>query len=133
VHLILGIYPSPTSSFVGSSYLLDSSVNISTCLSTLVSSYTKIMNFKKASDAVVAYCDAAKALQKFSVTIKNFEDLSKLVGIQTVAHFMLVEMRCLGLFGTSLRLVGACDPPVFRRIFRSIERIHLHLSLLQQC
>ena len=41
-------------------------------------------------------------------------------------------MRCLGLLETSLRLVGSCDPPVFRRIFRFIERTHLHLSLLQQ-
>ena len=31
----------PTSSFLRSFYLLDSSVNISTCLSALVSSYTK--------------------------------------------------------------------------------------------
>jgi len=31
-----------------------------------------------------------------------------------------VEMRCLGLFETSLRLVGSCDPPVSRRIFRFI-------------
>ncbi len=37
----MGIYPLPTSSFLRSSYLLDSSVNISICLSTLVSSYTK--------------------------------------------------------------------------------------------
>jgi hypothetical protein len=33
----------------------------------------------------------------------------------------IVEMRCLGLFETSLRLVESCVSPVFRRIFRSIE------------
>ncbi len=37
----MGIYPSPTSSFIRMLYLLYSSVNISTCLSALVSSYTK--------------------------------------------------------------------------------------------
>ena len=37
------------------------------------------MNFKKASDAIVIYCDSVKALLKFSITIKNFDDLSKLV------------------------------------------------------
>jgi len=40
--LALGVFiPPPTSSFLRSSYLLDSSVNISTCLSALMSSYTK--------------------------------------------------------------------------------------------
>ncbi len=37
------------------------------------------MNFKKASDAIVIYCDSVKALLKFSIMIKNFNDLSKLV------------------------------------------------------
>ena len=37
------------------------------------------MNFKKASDAIVIYCDFVKALLKFSIMIKNFDDLSKLV------------------------------------------------------
>ncbi len=37
------------------------------------------MNFKKVSDAIVIYCDSVKALLKFSITIKNFDDLSKLV------------------------------------------------------
>ncbi len=36
---------SPTSSFLHSSYLLNSSVNISTCLSALVSSYTKRIRY----------------------------------------------------------------------------------------
>jgi len=37
------------------------------------------MNFKKVSDAIVIYCDFVKALLKFSIMIKNFDDLSKLV------------------------------------------------------
>ncbi len=37
------------------------------------------MNFKKASDAIVIYCDFVKALLKFLIMIKNFDDLSKLV------------------------------------------------------
>ena len=37
------------------------------------------MNFKKASDAIVIYCDSVKALLKFLIIIKNFDDLSKLV------------------------------------------------------
>ncbi len=37
------------------------------------------MDFKRAIDAVVIYCDSAKALQKLSVATKEFEDLSKLV------------------------------------------------------
>jgi len=63
------------------------------------------MNFKKASDAVVAYCDAAKALQKFLIMIKNFEDLSKLMGIQTVAHFMLNLIALQSHFMLNLILI----------------------------
>jgi len=37
------------------------------------------MNFKKASDAIVIYCDFVKALLKFLIMIKNFNYLSKLV------------------------------------------------------
>ncbi len=45
----------------------------------LDSENSDIMNFKKISDAVVVYCNAVKALQKFSIMIKNFKDLSKLM------------------------------------------------------
>jgi len=37
------------------------------------------MNFKKANDAIVIYCDSVKALLKFLITIKNFNNLSKLM------------------------------------------------------
>ncbi len=37
------------------------------------------MNFKKASDMIVIYCNSVKALLKFLIMIKNFNDLSKLV------------------------------------------------------
>ncbi len=37
------------------------------------------MNFKKASNALVIYCDSVKALLKFLIMIKNFDDFSKLV------------------------------------------------------
>ncbi len=37
------------------------------------------MNFKKASDAIVIYCNFVKALLKFLIMIKNFDDFSKLV------------------------------------------------------
>ncbi len=43
--LALGVFIlPPTSSFLRMFYLLDSSVNISTCLSTLMSSYTKSLS-----------------------------------------------------------------------------------------
>jgi len=37
------------------------------------------MNFKKVNDAIVIYCDSVKALLKFLIMIKNFDDLSKLM------------------------------------------------------
>ncbi len=37
------------------------------------------MNFKKVNDAIVIYCDFVKALLKFLIMIKNFNDLSKLM------------------------------------------------------
>ncbi len=37
------------------------------------------MNFKKANDVIVIYCDSVKVLLKFSIMIKNFDDFSKLV------------------------------------------------------
>ncbi len=37
------------------------------------------MNFKKANNVIVIYCDSVKALLKFSIMIKNFNDFSKLV------------------------------------------------------
>ncbi len=37
------------------------------------------MNFKKANDIIVIYCDFVKALLKFLIMIKNFNDFSKLV------------------------------------------------------
>jgi uncharacterized UPF0160 family protein len=40
---------------------------------------SNFMNFKKVNDAIVIYCDVVKALQKFSIMIKNFKNLSKLM------------------------------------------------------
>ncbi len=37
------------------------------------------MNFKKVNDAIVIYCNSVKALLKFLIMIKNFNDFSKLV------------------------------------------------------
>ncbi len=37
------------------------------------------MNFKKANDAIMIYCDFVKALLKFLIIIKNLDYLSKLV------------------------------------------------------
>ena len=37
------------------------------------------MNFKKVSDVIVIYCNSVKALLKFSIMIKNFDDFSKLM------------------------------------------------------
>ncbi len=37
------------------------------------------MNFKKVNDVIVIYCNFVKALLKFLIMIKNFDDLSKLM------------------------------------------------------
>ena len=37
------------------------------------------MNFKKVNDVIMIYCDFVKALLKFLIMIKNFNDLSKLM------------------------------------------------------
>ncbi len=37
------------------------------------------MNFKKVNDAIVIYCNSVKALLKFLIIIKNFDDFSKLM------------------------------------------------------
>ncbi len=37
------------------------------------------MNFKKVNDAIMIYCNFVKALLKFLIMIKNFNDFSKLV------------------------------------------------------
>ncbi len=49
------------------------------------------MNFKKASDAIVIYCNSVKALLKFLIMIKNFDDFSKLVNEYQIKWLMMSD------------------------------------------
>ncbi len=49
------------------------------------------MNFKKASDVIVIYCDSVKALLKFLIMIKNFDDLSKLMNEYQVKQLTMSD------------------------------------------
>jgi len=49
------------------------------------------MNFKKVNDAIVIYCDFVKALLKFLIMIKNFNDLSKLVNEYQIKQSMMSD------------------------------------------
>jgi len=49
------------------------------------------MKFKKANDAIVIYCDSVKALLKFLIMIKNFDDLSKLMNEYQIKQSMMSD------------------------------------------
>ncbi len=49
------------------------------------------MNFKKVSDAIVIYCNSVKALLKFLIMIKNFDDFSKLVNEYQIKWLMMSD------------------------------------------
>ncbi len=49
------------------------------------------MKFKKANDAIVIYCDSVKALLKFLIMIKNFDDLSKLINEYQIKQSMMSD------------------------------------------
>ncbi len=60
------------------------------------------MNFKKASDAIVIYCNSVKALLKFSIMIKNFDDLSKLVNEYQIKRLTMSDKFFDSLIVTQL-------------------------------
>ncbi len=49
------------------------------------------MNFKKVSDAIVIYCNFVKALLKFLIMIKNFNDFSKFVNEYQIKLSMMSD------------------------------------------
>ncbi len=49
------------------------------------------MNFKKVNDVIMIYCDSVKALLKFSIMIKNFDDFSKLVNEYQIKWSMISD------------------------------------------
>ncbi len=60
------------------------------------------MNFKKASDAIMIYCNSVKALLKFSIMIKNFDDLSKLVNEYQIKRLTMSDKFFDSLIVTQL-------------------------------
>ncbi len=49
------------------------------------------MNFKKTNDVIVIYCNSVKALLKFLIMIKNFDDLSKLINKYQIKQSMMSD------------------------------------------
>jgi len=49
------------------------------------------MNFKKVSDVIVIYCNSVKALLKFSIMIKNFDDFSKLMNKYQIKRSTMLD------------------------------------------
>ncbi len=60
------------------------------------------MNFKKANDAIVIYCDSVKALLKFLITIKNFDDFSKLMNEYQIKRLTMSDKFFDSLIVTQL-------------------------------
>ena len=60
------------------------------------------MNFKKVNDVIVIYCDSVKALLKFSIMIKNFDDLSKLVNEYQIKRLTMSDKFFDSLIVTQL-------------------------------
>jgi len=60
------------------------------------------MNFKKANDAIVIYCDSVKALLKFLITIKNFDDFSKLINEYQIKRLTMSDKFFDSLIVTQL-------------------------------
>ncbi len=60
------------------------------------------MNFKKASDAIVIYCNFVKALLKFLITIKNFNDFSKLMNEYQIKQLTMSDKFFDSLIVTQL-------------------------------
>ncbi len=49
------------------------------------------MNFKKVNNMIVIYCNIVKALLKFLIIIKNFNDFSKLVNEYQIKQLMMSD------------------------------------------
>ena len=80
------------------------------------------MNFKKASDAIVIYCDSVKALLKFSIMIKNFDDLSKLVN-----EYQIKRSTMLDKFFDSL-IVAQLSDMTMNEMINKFETMMLSLQ-----
>ncbi len=61
------------------------------------------MNFKKVNDVIVIYCDSVKALLKFSIMIKNFDDLSKLMNEYQIKRLTMSDKFFDSLIVAQLR------------------------------
>ncbi len=60
------------------------------------------MNFKKVNDMIVIYCNSVKALLKFSIMIKNFNDFSKLMNKYQIKQLMMSDKFFDSLIVTQL-------------------------------
>ncbi len=80
------------------------------------------MNFKKVNDAIVIYCDFVKALLKFLIMIKNFNDLSKLVNEYQIKQSMMSDK-----FFDSL-IVAQLNNTIMNEIINKFETMMLSLQ-----
>ncbi len=80
------------------------------------------MNFKKASDVIVIYCNSVKALLKFLIMIKNFNDLSKLMN-----EYQIKRSTMLDKFFDSL-IVTQLSNTIMNEMINKFETMMLSLQ-----
>jgi len=80
------------------------------------------MNFKKANNMIVIYCNSVKALLKFSIMIKNFNDFSKLVN-----EYQIKQSTMLDKFFDSL-IVAQLSDMIMNEMINKFEAMMLSLQ-----
>ena len=80
------------------------------------------MNFKKVNDMIVIYCHSVKALLKFSIMIKNFNDFSKLVN-----EYQIKQSTMLDKFFDSL-IVAQLSDMIMNEMINKFEAMMLSLQ-----
>jgi len=80
------------------------------------------MNFKKVNDVIVIYCDSVKALLKFSIMIKNFDDLSKLMN-----EYQIKQLTMSDKFFDSL-IVAQLSDMTMNEMINKFEMMMLSLQ-----
>ncbi len=80
------------------------------------------MNFKKVSDAIVIYCNFVKALLKFLIMIKNFNDFSKFVNEYQIKWSMMSDK-----FFDSL-IVAQLSDTIMNEMINKFEMMMLFLQ-----
>ncbi len=80
------------------------------------------MNFKKVNDVIMIYCDSVKALLKFLIMIKNFNDLSKLMN-----EYQIKQSTMLNKFFDSL-IVAQFSDTTMNEMINKFEMTMLSLQ-----